>query len=99
MSIKKLLNQIVSKLTEKKRTSQFLEKVFSTKIVPDEVLFEGSKLCFLNAKDLFELAKFAFDNEKYAHCISLSILAAEELSKMETMLSLSINKKTNFFEW
>lgn len=99
MNIKKLFNQIVSKLTEKKRTSQFLEKVFTTKIVSDEVLFEGSKLCYLNAKDLFELAKIAFDNKKYAHSVSLSVLAAEELSKMETMLSLSINKKTNFFEW
>lgn len=84
-----MIDKVISKLVAKN------QKVF---ILPEKRLINGAKLCLLNAMDLLKVSKYAFSTRKYPLSISLSILAAEELSKGQSMLIMSVSAK-NIIDW
>lgn len=81
------------------KNSQLLKEIKSVKTLSKEVLFDGARLCYENANNLFELAKYAYEKRIYSHAVSLCVLAAEELGKMEMMLVMSLGWQIDPTDW
>ena len=62
-------------------------------LIPIDVLADGSTICFKNAYRLAQDAKLLFTFERYSTCISVAVLALEELGKGYMLMSAHNNKQ------
>ena len=62
-------------------------------IIPNDMLIDGSIHCVKNAKRLSEDAKLLFESKRYSSCVSLAVLALEELGKSFMLLDACEKKQ------
>lgn len=62
-------------------------------IIPNDMLIDGSVHCVKNAKRLSEDAKLLFESKRYSSCVSLAVLALEELGKSFMLLNACEKKQ------
>ena len=62
-------------------------------IIPNDMLIDGSIHCVKNAKRLSEDAKLLFESKRYSSCVSLAVLALEELGKLFMLLDACEKKQ------